>query len=102
MSCHLLDGAQSHIESSLMLEPEMPSHKCALTGEPIYKGVRIDGEEYFSIDVYESYGWVQWYKDNAGLSEGEARALRVEHFTDSGFTNTLSKTKKENYGKVAY
>lgn len=89
--CYITESAIDHVrlQDSLMNEPLMPRHKCALTGEPIYKGVRIGGEEYFSIDVYQSYGWVQWYKDNAGLSDREIYDLKVEHFTDNGFSNTL-------------
>jgi hypothetical protein len=87
----MIDGAQTHLrwQDSLMNEPPMPSYKCVVTGEPIYKGVRIDGEEHFSIDVYQSYAWVEWYKVNAGLTDREIYDLKVEHFTDNGFRNTL-------------
>lgn len=77
-------------EDNLPEEKHLPSYKCFVTGEPIYKGVRIDRSVYFCIEVYESYDWVQWYKDNAGVSDREIYELSVEHFVDDGLANTLA------------
>jgi hypothetical protein len=94
MSCHLLDGAQSHIHMLESIEDMEPSYKCNMCGDPIYKGVIVADSEKF-CDKHSH--WTEYCRYYATMypqiTIGEL--FDLEHsevrFTDNGLT--ISKGK---------